>query len=444
MKSLQQWLKDHRIVEVECLIPDITGTARGKFVPVNKIGNEQVRLSEGTLLQDVVGGYCDQYEQLIDASDQDMLMVPDPKTARLVPWATRPTAQIIHDCLTLENEMHPLSSRNVLRRVLDSYTHLGIQPVVAAEVEFYLVDKNTNPDLPLQSPVGRSGRRQFARQPAGISATNEYQAIIDTMYQYCEAQELSIETLTHELGTAQLEVNFMHGNALDMADKVFTFKRTMREVALKHGIYATFMAKPIQDQPGSSMHLHQSLLNIKTGQNYFCDSDGNKTEMFFNFIGGLQKYTPNLLSLYAPNVNSYRRFTKYNSSPINLHWGFDNRTVAFRIPNATAEATRIENRLAGIDSNPYLTIAASLACGLVGIINKVKAQQPYEGNAGDQAVGFARSLEEALRSLTDIKRLNEILGLEFLNAYRFVKLEEFDQFNQTISRWEREHLLLNV
>lgn len=444
MSTIQKWLKDHQIVEVECLIPDITGTARGKFVPAEKFGSETLRLSEGTLLQDVLGQFCDQYEQIIDAEDQDMLLVADPDTLRVVPWASKPTAQMIHDCQSLDGKMHPLSSRNVLRRVLAEYQKMGIKPVVAAEVEFYLVDKNTNPDQPLKSPVGRSGRPQFARQPGGISALNEYQPVIDTLYEYCESQDLKIETLVHELGTAQLEINFTHGDPLDMADKVFTFKRTMREAAFKHGIYATFMAKPMQNQPGSSMHLHQSLVDIKSGKNIFYDSDNKHSKIFTHYLGGLQKYTPNLISFYAPNINSYRRFTKDNSAPVNLHWALDNRTVGFRVPNADPAATRIENRFAGVDVNPYLAIAASLASGLAGIRNKIQPDRPYKGNAGEEEITVARSLEEALRGLNDLSDVADIVGKEFINAYRLVKLEEFEQYNQVISSWEREHLLLNV
>lgn len=444
MSEIKKWLKNHQIVDVECLIPDITGTARGKFIAAEKMGTEIPRISEGTLLQDVLGQFCDQYEEIIDANDQDMLLVADPETLRIVPWANRPTAQMIHDCQTLDGNMHPLSSRNVLRRVEAEYQKSGIKPVVAAEVEFYLVAKNINPDLPLQSPVGRSGRPQFARQPGGISAINEYQPVIDTMYEYCEVQGLKVDTLVHELGTAQLEVNFTHGGALDMADKVFTFKRLMREAALKHGVYATFMAKPMQNQPGSSMHLHQSLVEIASGKNYFVDNKGNKNESFTHYLGGLQQYTGNLISLYAPNVNSYRRFTKHNSAPVNLHWGYDNRTVGFRVPNASPEATRIENRFAGVDVNPYLAIATSLACGLAGIKNKIEPDNAFQGNAGDKNISVPRSLEEALRGLNSTNEAAAILGAEFINAYRLVKLEEFEQYNQVISAWERKHLLLNV
>ncbi len=444
MNKLSEWLETNKIIEIECLIPDITGSARGKRVPATKIAEQSLRLSEGTLLQDVLGGYCDQYSELVHPNDQDMCLVADPSTIVMVPWASKPTAQIIHDCYTLDNKLHPLSSRNVLRRVLKRYRDVSIEPVVAAEVEFYLIEKNTDPSQVLQSPIGRSGRPQFERQCAGLTALTEYQPIIDTMYHYCAAQGIEIDTLTHELGNAQLEVNFMHGDALHMADTVFNFKRCMREAALKHDVYATFMAKPMQGQPGSSMHLHQSLVDLKTGKNLFSDDGGKKTDVFDYYLAGLQQFTRPLVSLYAPNINSYRRFARNNCAPINLHWGMDNRTVAFRVPDAKPTATRIENRFAGVDVNPYLAIAASLASGLVGIENKLSPSEAFEGNAGNQPSDLPRSLEEALRELKNKNKAVEILGGEFINAYRLVKLEEFEQYNSVISDWERKHLLLNV
>lgn len=444
MSSIEDWLKENRISEVECLIPDMTGNARGKFIKAEKFKNENPRLPESILLQTVTGKYCDEHDDLVSPSDRDMQLAADPNTVRVVPWASEPTAQIIHDCYTMDGRLHPMSSRNVLRRVLKRYEEIGLRPVVAPEVEFYLIQKNEDPDFELQAPIGRSGRRESARQSYSIDAINEFEPIIDRMYEYCEAQRLYIDTLIHETGVAQMEVNFLHGDAMELADQVFTFKRTMRETALRHGVYATFMAKPMRNEPGSAMHIHQSLIDVNTGENVFANEDGSKSELFMNYLGGLQKYTPDLISFYAPNVNSYRRFAKDISAPINLHWGYDNRTVGLRVPNADRKGTRIENRFAGVDANPYLAIAATLACGYAGIKNKIQPSAPYEGNACEEEISLARSLEEALRGLEELNDVEEIIGADFLRAYRWIKLDEFEEFNNVISSWEREYLLLNV
>ena len=159
------------------------------------------------------------------------------------------------------------------------------------------------------------------------------------------------------------------------------FKRAVRQVALKHNIHATFMAKPYQGQPGSSMHIHQNLVSSATGQNLFSDKEGNNSKEFFHFIGGLQSYLPDAMLLFAPYVNSYRRFVIDASAPINTHWGIENRTVAFRVPTSQNKSRRVENRIPGADTNPYLAIAASLACGLLGLKEKIEPEKPIAGDA---------------------------------------------------------------
>ena len=218
----------------------------------------------------------------------------------------------------------------------------------------------------------------------------------------------------------------------------------MREIAFKEGMYATFMAKPMASEPGSATHIHQSILNKSDKRNIFASEKGKYSDQFFNYIGGLQKYTPYVMSLYAPNVNSYRRFTREISAPINLHWGYDNRTTGLRIPDADPENYRIENRFPGADVNPYLSIAATLACGSLGMKNKVKPTKAYEGNAYEQDFDVPRNLEEALRGLQENSEITQIFGDKFIQLYTSIKLVEFEQFNQVISSWEREHLLLNV
>ncbi len=158
MDTVREWLEAHNIVEVECLIPDMTGNARGKFVPAIKFFKEETRLPECILLQSVTGGYPDEYDDILGSNDGDMFLRPDPSTMRLVPWAKEPTAQIIHDCMNREGELHPLSSRGVLKRVLALYEKEGWSPIVAPEVEFYLVKQTSDPDYELEAPIGRSGR----------------------------------------------------------------------------------------------------------------------------------------------------------------------------------------------------------------------------------------------------------------------------------------------
>ncbi|RLQ21829.1 glutamine synthetase [Seongchinamella sediminis] len=442
---IKDWLKQHQISEVECLVPDMTGNARGKFIPANQfLDMGEPRLPESIMVQSVTGEYCDEHWELVEPTDADMILVPDAATMRVVPWAREPTAQIIHDCYTMDGRPHPLSTRNVLRQVLDLYAAEGLKPVIAPEVEFFLVARNIDPDYVLTPPSGRSGRKETSRLSYSIDAVAEFEDFVEDMYDYAEAQQLRVDTLIHENGAAQMEINFLHGDAMDLADQVFTFKRTVRETAHKHGVYATFMAKPMQDQCGSALHIHQSVVRTDNGANIFTTDKGEHSEAFLSYIAGLQHYTPELIGFYAPNVNSYRRLAPDISAPINLNWGIGNRTTAFRVPESGPEATRVENRFPGADVNPYLAIAASLASGYLGMKNKLTPSEPHQGTANEDEVEVARTLEEGLRNLGNSPEVREVFGELFLKAYAAVKRDEFEEFNRVISSWEREHLLLQV
>jgi glutamine synthetase len=381
---------------------------------------------------------------MVDPREVDMVLRPDPETLRIVPWASEPTAQVIHDCYLRDGAPVDIAPRSVLRRVLARYAEHGWQPVIAPELEFFLVQKNLDPDYALEPPVGRSGRPETARQSYGIDAVNEFDPLFEDVYDYCEAQELDIDTLIHESGAAQMEINFLHGEALALADQVFLFKRTVREAALRHDMYATFMAKPMEDEPGSAMHIHQSLVDTKSGRNLFANDDGSMTETFRYYIGGMQQYLGAAMPFFAPNVNSYRRIARHESAPINMDWGIDNRTVGLRVPFSSPENMRLENRLAGADANPYLAVAVTLACGLLGIEGRVEPRPEQKGSAYDLPIGLPRSLEESLGHLEGCQPLHEILGERFVRAYNAIKRKEYETFFRVISSWEREFLLLNV
>ena len=441
--SLERWLRERNCTEVECIIPDFSGVARGKIMPASKFWKEErLRLPEGVFVQTVTGDYPD--EDTTDPTEPDMLLRPDVSTIRLVPWAAEPTAQVIHDCYYNDGREVDLAPRTVLKRVLALYDRRGWKPVVAPELEFFLVEKNIDPDFPLKPPIGRSGRPETGRQAYGIDAVNEFDPLFEDIYDYCEAQELDIDTLIHESGAAQMEINFLHGDPLDLADQAFLFKRTCREAAYRHGIYATFMAKPLKDEPGSAMHIHQSVVDKATGENIFATADGKLTDLFLAHIAGLQKYIPQAMAFFAPNVNSYRRIARGGFAPINVQWGYDNRTAGLRVPVSDPQSTRIENRVAGADVNPYLAIAASLACGYLGMIEGLRAGQPVTGSGYNLGYQLSRSLEDSLRLLETSTALNEIMGERFVRSYSAVKNKEYETFFHVISSWEREFLLLNV
>lgn len=446
MEDAKMWLASRGIEDIECITPDIAGVARGKMMPSRKFVNaSMLALPSSVFMQTISGDYPDESDSFeYPPHDGDLSLMPDLSTLSCVPWETDPTAQVICDMRTHDGDAVNYTPRNVLRKVLSAYEAKGWKPVVAPEIEFYLVKTNEDPDIPLEPPIGRSGRAIAGGNGYSIAGVNEFDELIDDIYDFSEKQGLEIETLIHEEGAAQLEINLNHGDAIELADQVFMFKRTIREAALKHGMFATFMAKPIQDQPGSAMHIHQSVVDMETGKNLFSDADENESEMFRSFIGGMQHYLPKAIVMMAPYVNSYRRLTTHTSAPVNVRWGYDNRTTGLRIPRSDAAGRRIENRIPSSDANPYLALAASLACGYLGMVHNLVPDSAVETTANEGENDLPRSLLESLISFESNDHLIEILGEEFIGVYSAIKREEYETFMQVISPWEREYLLLNV
>ena len=445
-KEAVAWLRARGIEDVECITPDLAGVPRGKMMPSSKFtSNTSLALPSALYRHTISGEYPDETASFrYEPRDSDLKLVPDLSTLSVVPWETDPTAQVICDVVGIGGDNVPYTPRAVLKNIVDLYHERGWKPVVAPEIEFYLVAKNDDPDYPLHPPKGRAGRAILGGQGYSIAGINEFDELIDDIYHFSEKQGLEIDTRIHEEGPAQLEINLRHGDPIELADQVFLFKRTIREAALKHGIYATFMAKPMQGQAGSAMHIHQSVVDIETGRNVFSNEDGSPSSEFFHFIGGMQTYVPKALVMMAPYVNSYRRLTPDMAAPVNNAWGYDNRTTAFRVPVSDAGARRVENRLPSSDANPYLALAASLASGLLGIVNKVEPGPPTEHSANEGSIELPRGLLEAVSALEAEPALAEVLGPEFIGLYAGVKRGEFETFMQVISPWEREFLLLNV
>ena len=446
-EKMSAWLNERGITEIECLLPDMTGIPRGKILPRTKFHLDKgMRLPESILGMTVTGEYPDDdaFNNIIRVSDSDMVLRPDPDTVCFVPWTVDPTAQVIHDCFNFQDELIEYAPRSVLRKVLDLYDQKGWKPVIAPELEFYILARNTDPDMPLQAPIGRSGRAESGRQAYSIDAVNEFDPLFEDIYEYCEKQNLEIDALIHEVGTGQMEINFMHGDPLQLADSVFLFKRTVREAAFRHDMYATFMAKPMADQPGSAMHIHQSVIDKKTGENVFSNANGSDSDLFRHAIGGLQQYLPPAMVLMAPFVNSYRRLVRDNAAPINVQWGRDNRTVGIRIPEAKKSARRLENRVPGVDANPYIAIATSLACTYLGMINKIEPEKELLGSGYLHQQELPRSLLEAMDLLETVPDLHVLLGEKFIRLYLSVKRQEYTEYMKVISPWERRHLLLHV
>ena len=447
MNELERWVEERGIVEIECLVPDMNGVLRGKVLPAAKLvrtwRDGSLRLPSSVFAVTVTGEYAGRDDDEQTHRDPDMVLVPDLATLRVAPGMKTPTAFVFADAHHPDATPWASSPRHVLKAVLGLYASLGWRPVVAPELEFYLTSLNPDPDIPLTPPAGRSGRAESAPQPYGLEAIGEFETIIDGIYEFSEIASLNLDTMIHESGTAQLEINFLHGDAVALSDQVLVFKRIVRQVALDHGIYATFMAKPMETQPGSAMHLHVSVVD-GAGDNLFADDSGADTVMFRHYIGGLQTYLPLVAPLFAPNVNSFRRMRPSHSAPINVQWGEDNRSCGLRVPTSDGANRRIENRLPGADANPYLAIAATLICGYLGVRGGIEPMAPVTGNAYHHARTLPRTLEDALDRFGACDAVRELLGEPFTRAFTCIKETELEAFQGVISSWERDHLLLKV
>ncbi|MBQ4826930.1 MULTISPECIES: glutamine synthetase family protein [unclassified Leisingera] len=443
-EAAKTYLEGRRLDEVECVISDLPGIARGKAVPASKFAKtDYFHLPDSIFYQTITGDWADAADE--DGwIEKDMTLKPDMSTATAAPWTGDWTLQVIHDAYDRHDKPIPYSPRNVLKRVVQLYHDKGWKPVVAPEMEFFLVARNIDPAHEIKPMMGRSGRPAAARQAYSMTAVDEFGPVIDDIYDFAEAQGFEIDGITQEGGAGQLEINLLHGDPVKLADEVFYFKRLIREAALRHDCFATFMAKPIEDEPGSAMHIHHSVLDMETGENIFSGPQGGETDAFYNYIAGFQNHLPAGLAVMAPYVNSYRRYVKDHAAPINLEWARDNRTTGIRIPLSGPAARRVENRIAGMDCNPYLGIALSLACGYLGLINEERPRKQFKGDAYEGEGDIPQVMGQALDLFDEATELHEVLGPEFARVYSIVKRAEYDEFLQVISPWEREHLLMNV
>ncbi len=438
--SFSDWLLDNGIESVETIVPDFAGLPRGKVQPVAHFGDKTYKMPIAVFGQTINGTY---YMRPDNVEDRDMLCRPDLATLRLVPWASEPTACVMFDCADMDGEPVHVAPRAVLQRVLRLFGERGWQPVIAPEVEFYLQDA-TAADLADIEPAGdEAASLEEVPDPYGIDRLHDLGGLIQTINEHCREQNIAVGAISQELGAGQFEVNFDHGDPLRLADDVFHFKRTLKRVALAHGLRATFLSKLDPEMPGSSMHLHQSVYD-EGGNNVFSDAGGETSKLFEAYMGGLQTHMAEALLFFAPFPNSYRRFLSHWSSPVNLEWDVDNRTVGLRVPDSPPEQRRIENRLAGSDVNPYLVIAASLACGYAGMTGSLRCRPKIEGSAYDVPFELHRSMCVAIDSLSNSKAMREILGDEFVTLYCAVKNREFVEFEERVPEWEQKELAVFV
>jgi glutamine synthetase len=436
--SLTQLLRG--VNEIECVTPDLNGVPRGKVMTAaGFVEGRRLQMARGVLLQCIMGGYP--AARFYGSDDGDLVLIAEPSQIYRLPWSAEPRALAICDAVELTGEACGLSTRGLLKSVIAGYAALGLVPVVATELEFFVFAANPDPRQPFEPPLGLDGRREGGGAAFSVSSNNGLRPFFAEVYASMAALGLPRDTFMHEMGVSQFEINLLHGDPLLIADQTLLFKHLLKEVGLKHGLNVVCMAKPLARTAGSSMHLHQSVVEAGSGRNIFSDDAGQPTAAFRHFIGGQQRAMADFTALFAPHVNSYQRLCQPFASPNNACWSEDNRAAGLRIPASTPLARRVENRLPGADANPYLAIAASLAAGLYGIEHQCEPTPPMQGEFQvPEELSLPCTLHAALQRLKSSELAKALFPAQFIEGYIASKTLELMDFLDEITPWERRVL----
>ncbi|MEM9736001.1 MAG: glutamine synthetase family protein [Pseudomonadota bacterium] len=410
-----------RVEAAEVFVIDTNGIARGKLIPaemLDKLAEGRMRLPTSTLALDIFGSDTEEAGVAIERGDPDGVLVPVPGSLAPLPWAERPTAQVQVQVLEPDGSPCPYDPRQVLSRVIDRAEDRGLTPVMALELEFYLIDA----DRP--APPAGPGGALVEAQIYEMEVIRAFDPILSEIAEAARTLGAPVETAIAEFGHGQFEINLCHGpDVLAAADDMVVLKRAIRGVARARGLDASFMPKPFGDMAGSGQHLHLSLLD-DNGRNVLAGNEGASTPAR-HAIAGLLHAMPDCMLTFAPHANSYRRLAPGMYAPIVAAWGEDNRGVAVRMPETAGKGARIEHRTAGSDANPYLIAASVLAGALAGLEAKAEPPPPVASEAGtDHGPPLPLSWWAAEQAFSESAFVAEWLGPEFQHVYGAQKRSE--------------------
>jgi len=433
---------------IDLLLPDMNGLLRGKRIArdaLEKIYADGVCLPMSLIATDITGNTVEETGLGYAIGDEDRICRPVPGSLRAVPWTPRPGAQLLLAMEDGQGGVFEANPREVLRRVLARFAERGLTPVVAVELEFYLFDQRADANGRPHPTINPStGRRNRSTQVYSIEDLDDYRGFTDAVAAACRAQRIPADTAVAEYAPGQFEINLKHrDDALLACDDAIYLKRAIKAVAQQQGAQASFMAKPLAGQAGSGMHIHVSLLD-GDGRNVFAPEGDAPADALRHAIGGLQRSMRDCLLLFAPHANSYRRFVLNAFVPLNDAWGYNNRTVAMRIPHSDARNTRIEHRIAGADANIYLVTAAVLAGMLHGLEHRFDPGAPVVGNAYEQTELQTPYWRQAIADFMASDFVRAQFGEGFGHIYGQQKLKEMHSFYTEVTDLEYEWYLRSV
>lgn len=436
----------------ECVFTNLSGVPRGKNIRRSEVAAlyEHGRFLPGSLLvADVTGADCEDTGLVWEDGDADR--IARPQAGRLVPcpWRGDDVAQILLSMYELDGRENDLDPRVILARVVDRFAALGLKPVVACELEFYLLDGEAAQQgdyFPFASQL--NGHRSTLIEVYGLRELHDVQPWLHDLYAACDAQGLPVETAIAEYAPGQFELTLHHQNdALRACDQAVLYKRTVKGTAVNHGAEATFMAKPFAHSAGSGFHIHVSVEDA-FGTNIFASPDPAGSPALRQAVAGMKAGLSPAMAIFAPNANSFRRFKANSYAPVLPTWGINNRTVSFRVPAGPPASRHIEHRVAGADANPYLAVAAVLAAVHHGMVNQLDPGPPVTGNGyavtADMNERFPSNWFAAVDQFAQSAWISEYLGARFQQMFATVKRTEQARFFEQVSELDYQWYLRNV
>jgi len=433
------------IETVQLVITDANGVGRGKNIAreeVEALYRSGRNVAGSILGLDITGEDVEETGLVWAVGDADQTCRPVARSLSRAPWLSRPAAQVLGTMFELDGRAAKADPRHALARTVERLQAKGLTPVVAVELEFYLLQRDEAGRLrPARGLV--TGRSTGSIDAYGLGRLDDMSPLFDDLYAAARAQGLPVRTLMSEYAPGQFEITLEHrADALRAVDEAVLFKRAIRGVASRHGCIACFMAKPFEGMAGTGMHLHASLAD-EQGRNAFASDDPAGTPLLRHAIGGLRATLADGMAVFAPHANSYRRFRAMSYAPVAPTWGVNNRSVSLRVPAGPAASRHVEHRVAGADANPYLVAALVLGGMQHGIDNGIDPGPPVVGNGyeqasrGDLPTDWRAALERAAAS----DFLERTLGAEFLGVFLALKRREYEKFGALVSDRDYEWYL---
>jgi glutamine synthetase len=434
------------LAHVDAIFVDLCGRVRGKRYPIAdlaKLYTSGAQMPLTIYLLDVTGAMSDPCGRGFADGDPDGHAYPIAGRLMPAPWATTPRAQVLMTMTETDGTPTLVEPRNILRHVLERFAPLKLKPVVACEMEFYLIEpQRAAGRAPLIAHDAFAGEAPVVGNVYEMRELDRYAAVIEAIEKAAETQGLPASAASSEFAPGQFEINLTHtDDCIAAADHAALMRHTIISVARAHGLDATFLPKPFPDRAGSGLHVHMSLVDAK-GHNVFADASPAGSAALHHAIGGVKAVMGDAMAIFASNLNAFRRYEPNLFVPVNRHWGINNRSTAVRVPLGAPDSRRIEHRVAGADSNPYLVLAAILAGVHHGLEQELDPGAPFAGNAsGEVDPTLPLDIDTALRAFRDSALMRSYLTDTYVDLYAETKKGELATFRKAISPQEYDWYL---